>query len=158
MSPFALNLTLTLAWCAVMGTVTTTQLFFGFFLSYAALWLVQPLMGNSEYFQKVVDVVRLSLYFLYDLLVSSLRVLYDVMTPSVFARPGIVAVPLKAETDLEILMVANLVTLTPGTLSLDVSEDRKTLYVHCMFLDEGPDAIREQVESGLERYVLEALR
>lgn len=158
MSPFALNLTLTLAWCAVMGTVTTTQLFFGFFLSYAALWLVQPLMGNSEYFQKVVDVVRLALYFLYDLLVSSLRVLYDVMTPSVFARPGIVAVPLKAETDLEILMVANLVTLTPGTLSLDVSEDRKTLYVHCMFLDEGADAIRAQVESGLERYVLEALR
>jgi multicomponent Na+:H+ antiporter subunit E len=55
--------------------------------------------------------------------------------PTHHMRPGVIAMPLEAKTDGEITMVANLISLTPGTLSLDVSDDRKVLYIHAMFLD-----------------------
>jgi multicomponent Na+:H+ antiporter subunit E len=72
-------------------------------------------------------------------------------------RPGIVAVPLDAQTDLEITLMANLITLTPGTLSLDVSEDRHTLYVHAMFVDS-PESVRDSIKNGFERRLLELIR
>ena len=74
------------------------------------------------------------------------------------ATPGIIAVPLDAETDTEITILANLISLTPGTLSLLVSPDRRTLYVHAMYLDEGPDALRADLKQQMERRVLELLR
>ena len=64
--------------------------------------------------------------------------------------------PLSARRDGEILLVAGLISLTPGTLSLDVSPDRKTLYLHAMFVDD-PDALRQELKQGMERRVLEAL-
>jgi multicomponent Na+:H+ antiporter subunit E len=64
---------------------------------------------------------------------------------------------LAARTDLEITLVANLVSLTPGTLSLDVSDDRRTLYVHVMFMDD-IEAVRGAIKDGIERRVLEVLR
>ncbi len=60
-------------------------------------------------------------------------------------------------SDVEITLLANLVTLTPGTLSLDVSEDRSTLFVHAMFVDD-PDVLRREIKHGFERRVLELLR
>ena len=101
-------------------------------------------------------VLRLAVLFVYELFVSSLRVVWDVVTPTHLSRPGIVAMPLDAKGDGEILLVANLISLTPGSLSLDVSSDRKTLFVHAMFVDD-PDALRRELKRGLERRVMEAL-
>ena len=79
------------------------------------------------------------------------------MTPSHISRPGIIRLPLDARTDMEIMAVANLISLTPGTLSIDLSDDRRYLYVHVMFLDD-VDAVRRELKDGLERRVLEVLR
>ena len=83
--------------------------------------------------------------------------LWDVVTPAQISRPGIIGLALDARTDLEIMLVANLISLTPGTLSIDLSEDRRTLYVHVMFLDSIEDTRRE-IKQGLERRILEVLR
>jgi multicomponent Na+:H+ antiporter subunit E len=66
-------------------------------------------------------------------------------------------VPLDAVSDLEIAVLANLITLTPGTLCLDVSEDRRTLYVHAMFVSE-PDQVRREIKQRFERWILTLLR
>ena len=79
------------------------------------------------------------------------------MTPGHISRPGIVGIPLRAQTEMEILLVANLISLTPGTLSIDLSEDRRILYVHVMFLDD-PDRFRQSITDGVERRVLEVMR
>jgi multicomponent Na+:H+ antiporter subunit E len=79
------------------------------------------------------------------------------VTPGHISRPGIVGIPLSARSDLEILLVANLISLTPGTLSINLSEDRRILYVHVMFLDD-PAHFRESIKDGLERRVLEVTR
>jgi len=93
-----------------------------------------------------------------ELVLSSLRVAVDVCRPRLDVCPGVVGIPLRATTDAEITVLANLISLTPGTLSLDVSPDRRTLYVHAMDLDGGPDALRKDIGTTLEARVLALLR
>ncbi len=157
MSPFILNTFLALSWAALVGSFTLPSLLIGYAIGYLALWVARPLFGKTSYFERVWRVIRLALLFIFELVVSSLRVVWDVVTPTHLSRPGIVAVPLDAKTDGEILLVANLVSLTPGSLSLDLSPDRRTLYVHAMFVDE-PETLRRSLKAGMERRVLEALR
>ena len=72
-------------------------------------------------------------------------------------RPAIVAVPLAVDRDAEIALLANLITLTPGTLSLDVSPDRRTLYVHAMATN-ALTYLRREIQEGFERRILEVFR
>lgn len=100
-------------------------------------------------------------FLLWELVVSSLRIAWDVLTPRAYRSPGIIAVPLEARTDGEIAMVANFITLTPGSLSVDVADDPatggKVLYVHSMFAQE-PELLRRALKDGFERRVLELMR
>ena len=157
MTPFVINLALAVGWAALFSTFTLSSLATGFAVGYAILWVLSPLFGDSRYCRKLFDLLRLTAYFLWELVASSLQVTWDVVTPMHRSRPGIVAVPIDAKTGLEITALANLVSLTPGTLSLDLSSDEKTLYVHAMFVDD-PDDIRRDIKNGMERRVLEALR
>lgn len=99
---------------------------------------------------------ELALYFLYELMISSFRVAWEVVTPRMYSKPGIVAVPLEVRSDLGITLLANLISLTPGSLSLEVSADRGTLYVHVMFIDD-VDAERANIKNNFERRVLEVV-
>ena len=82
-----------------------------------------------------------ALFVVWALVVASIRVAYSILLPVRYLHPGIVAVPLDASTNAEITLLANLITLTPGTLTLDVSDDRRTLFVHVLDLaDAGVDA------------------
>ena len=92
-------------------------------------------------------------FYVWELVVSSLRVAYDVLTPTLHMRPAIVAVPLDVRSDVAITLLANLVSLTPGSLTLDVSADRRTLYVHVMFVGDDADAARRAIKDQLERRV-----
>ncbi len=157
MNLFMLNLFLALGFSAVRGQFTLTGLLTGFAVGYAALWISKPLYPDAAYFVRVPRVLRLAGYFLYQLIVSNFRVMWEVITPRHSSRPGIIGIDLAARTDLEIMLVANMISLTPGTLSLDISDDRRVLYVHFMFLDD-PAAARHEIKEGLERRVLEALR
>lgn len=157
MTLFLLNIVLALIWSAAVGSFEPLSLAFGFVVGYAALWVARPLFGETTYFERFNRCVSLAGFFLWDLLVSSLYVAWDVITPRLYSRPGIISVPLDAKTDVEILTVANLISLTPGTLSLDVSADRRKLYIHVMFLDD-PEALRRDLKAGIERRILEAYR
>ena len=157
MNLFFINTFIALGYIGVQGQFSLSGFLIGFALGYLALWLTGPLYGRSRYFQRVPKTIRLAGFFLVELLLSTLRVFWDVVTPGHISRPGIVGVPLNAESDMEILLVANLISLTPGTLSIDLSEDRQTLYVHVMFLDD-PDRFRQGIKDGVERRVLEVMR
>ncbi len=154
---FLLNLFLAAGFCAVLGQLNLSGFMAGLAIGYIALWITRPLYEPTRYFAKVSKIVQLTGYFIWQLIVSNLRVLWDVITPGHISKPGIIGVPLDAKSDFEIMLVANLISLTPGTLSLDVSADRKILYVHVMFLDD-VEAMRLQIKEGIEQKVLEAIR
>jgi multicomponent Na+:H+ antiporter subunit E len=130
---------------------------FGFFLGFIVIFFTQRAVGTGDYASRGWKVVSFIAFFLWELFLANLRVAYDVITPTQYMRPGIVAIPLTAKTDTEITLLANLISLTPGTLSLDVSDDRSVLYIHAMFVDD-PDELRHEIKAGFERRVLEVLR
>jgi multicomponent Na+:H+ antiporter subunit E len=154
---FLWNILLALAWAALSGEFTLLNLMLGFALGFAVLLFVGPALGSSQYFAKVTRTSSFIGFFMRELVISNLRVAYDVLTPRHHMKPGIVAVPLDVRTDAEIVLLANLITLTPGTLSLDLSDDRTVLYVHTMYLDD-PEELRREIKEGFERRVLEVLR
>ncbi len=102
--------------------------------------------------------LRLFVVFLRDLVVSSIQVARAVISPGDITRPRFVTVPLRVTSDLEITLVANFITLTPGTLTVDVSADRSTLLVHDLFAGESSAGTREAVRDGIEARVLKATR
>ncbi|HET9529550.1 MAG TPA: Na+/H+ antiporter subunit E [Blastocatellia bacterium] len=157
MNAFFWNVLLALVWAALTGEFSPANLMLGFALGYLVLLFAQRAVGSPNYINKVRKVINLALYFLWELIKSNLRIAYDVVTPTHYMRPGVIAVPLDAETDAEITLLANMITLTPGTLSLDVSSDRRVLYIHAMYLDE-IDETRSRIKDGFERRILEVLR
>lgn len=151
------NAVLAVVWAMVVGALNARGLAEGFALGYVALWLCRPLLPDSGYFRKPFQLVRFALFFFWELLVANLRVAYDVITPKLYMRPAILAIPLEARTDEEITLMAGLITLTPGTLSLEVSADRRTLFIHAMFVDDA-EKVRRELKAGFERRLLEVLR
>lgn len=155
MNLFSVNLMLALAWAALQDSFSLSTLLAGYIIGFGALWLAQPLYGRaSPYFLRSWRAFKLALYFIWDLLMSSVRVAATVLMPWRLPASVILEMPLDAKTDIEILLVTNLISLTPGTLSLDVSEDRSILYVHTMFGDDPEDTIAS-LKNGMERMVME---
>ncbi len=110
------------------------------------------------FFRRLWGSIALFFGFIYELVVSSVRVAWDVLTPRTYARPGFVIMPLEAKTDMELMLTANLISLTPGTLSIDLSADRTELLVHSMFGGDDPEAEIAALKHGIERRVLRATR
>ena len=110
----------------------------------------------SGIFVRIWKLGALGVYFVVELVVSSIKVAWDVITPRHRAKPGILAVPLDVRSDAAVTVLANLVSLTPGSLSLDVSEDRSTLFVHVMFI-ENLESVRAEIKEKIERRVKEDL-
>ncbi|MCF8030370.1 MAG: Na+/H+ antiporter subunit E [Desulfohalobiaceae bacterium] len=154
---FLINLLLAAGFAVIMDQLNLGGLIAGFLIGYAALWITRSLFGATRYFMRVIKLIKLAGTFIWELVVSNFRVLWDVITPTHISRPAVIGVPLDAHSDFEIMVVANIISLTPGTLSLDVSEDRSTLYVHVMFVDDVETA-RAQIKERIEKHVLEAFR
>lgn len=153
MQVFFLNIILMFAWAILTADFSESSLFQGFLIGWGVLWFSRPVLDNTNYFKRPRQIVDLLLYFFYQLFSSSLRVVWEILTPDQKSHPGIISLPLEVETESQLLLLSNLISLTPGTLSLDITEDRKTLYMHVMFLDD-PDEVIQSVKSGIERRVI----
>lgn len=157
MSYFLLNLLLAMGWMLVNGAYGSADFLVGFAVGFASLALTLPFTGKTAYFRRVRAAATLVVYFLYELFASSVLVVWDILTLRHRSRPQLIHVPLDAATDLEITLLGNLLSLTPGTLSLDVTPDRRHLIVHAMFVDD-PQQVIDTIKGGLERRLLEVTR
>ena len=157
MKAFLWNIALAAIWAFASGDLSPANFGIGFALGFAVLWLARGLLGVTGYFGRIPYLLELIVFFFWELLIANLRVAFDVVTPRHHMRPGIIALPLDAETDLEITLLANMISLTPGTLSLDVSADRKTLFIHSMYISD-LERDKQQLKSGFERRLLRVLR
>jgi multicomponent Na+:H+ antiporter subunit E len=152
------NLLLALAWTALQGEVTLGNLVTGQLVGYLVLlFLVKGgVLSPSPYIGRVYMAAGLAAVFLWALIRANLRLAVDVATPRFTMKPGIVAVPLDVDSDAQILLLTMLINLTPGSVALDISDDRRVLYVHVMYM-ETADAARAEIKQVFERRVLQLL-
>jgi multicomponent Na+:H+ antiporter subunit E len=159
MSGLLWNIVLALAWAGMTENFAPANLLSGFLLGLLVLFFARRVVGTPNYLIKVRQVIGLSLFMIWELILANLRVAYEVLTPNYNMRPGVIAIPLEVKSDAEITLLACLITLTPGTLSLDVAADRSVLYIHIMYIDHDDlNVVRRRIKDGYERRVLEVLR
>jgi multicomponent Na+:H+ antiporter subunit E len=154
---FALNLALALLWAMAQGEVTLMSIASGFLVGIVVLHMAGPALGDARYAVRFLLAIGLIAFFLKELVVSSVRVAIDVLRPRFTMRPAIIQVPLDVTSDIEITLLANLISLTPGTLSVDVSDDKAHLYVHAMYGDD-PDLVVRGIKHDFERRIQEVFR
>ncbi|ORE96247.1 Na+/H+ antiporter subunit E [Acuticoccus yangtzensis] len=153
MATILVNIILALAWGAVTGSFTTVNLVFGFILGGLALAMIREDAGSTSHFRRAFGAVALAITFVYELIKSSVNVATIVLSPSRELNPAIIAYPLDVRTPVEITLLANMITLTPGTLSVDVSDDRSTLYIHAIDAPD-PEAVVRDTKASFERKIM----
>lgn len=153
---FVSNLLLTFVWVALTGDFSIQNYIFGFVLNFFILWVITRDNSQGRYFTIIPKIIAFVFFFLWELFKANLQVAYEVITPKFRMTPGIVKVPLTIKSDLGITFLANMISLTPGTLSLDVSNDKKVLYVHSMYITDREEFING-IKNGFEKRIMEIL-
>lgn len=149
MSYFVLNLIFMLIWTLITAGYGQSNFFVGYVLGYFVLSLTRP-FGKTRYFSALRSVLWLFCVFFYEMIISVGQVAWDVLTPRDLSDPDIIHVPLDIKGDLAIMILANMVSLTPGTLSLDVTPDKKFLIIHAMFAHDR-EAVIKTIKNRLEK-------
>jgi multicomponent Na+:H+ antiporter subunit E len=154
---FLLNLLLALTWAALQGELSAINLAFGFLLSGAIIYIFRQMFFMPLYFRKAGLAVKLAIVFFKELVKSNLSVLRVVMSPRLRVSSGVIALPTELRNDVALTLLANMITLTPGTLTLDISPDRRYLFVHTLNLDD-PEDVKREIRLAFEVYLQELSR
>lgn len=149
---------LALLWAAVTGGFSLLNLVWGAAIGTAAVFLLRYQIGEPQFLRRAWRIFGLVALFVYELVLSAIRVAIVVLSPDLKRRlkPAIIAYPLTIDSDIGITLLANVITLTPGTMSVDVSEDRKTLYLHALVMEDR-EALIADIAQGFERRIIEVL-
>lgn len=151
---FLLNLLLMLGLGILNGSFSPTVLSTGFVLGYLVIVLAKPVLGPSSYYYGIWRFLAFTVLFIKEVVMSSIRVAKDVLSPTLTMKPGLIAYPLDVKSDVEIVALSSLICLTPGTLTVDTSEDHSVLYVHGMYAGtDGRDKTIKDIKSALESRV-----
>ena len=151
-----LIITLSVVWAAVTGSFSVLNLLLGALVSTIACLFIRDRIERPHMARRARRIVSLALLFLTELALSAWRVAVLVVSPNMHKRlaPSIIAYPLTVTTDVQITLLANLITLTPGTLSVDVSDDRGTLYIHVLEMRDREETIAS-IRDGFEARIIE---
>lgn len=151
-------LLLALAWSALQGEFSLGNLLAGGTIGYVLLRGLAAGGVLPERFRgKVREALSLGVFLAGQLIIANLRMAVDVLRWRTTIRPAVIGLPLDVTSDAEILMLAALINITPGSVALDVSEDRKTMYVHVMHV-RTPDEARAEIKDGFEKRILRLFR
>jgi multicomponent Na+:H+ antiporter subunit E len=143
---------LALAWAALQGEITLFNLVAGYAVGYAILSLLaRGGVMPSRLASRTSHAVGLAAFFAWELLIANFRVAADVLRGHRI-EPAVVGIPLDITSDGEILLLSMLINITPGSVTIDLSDDRRTLYVHVMHLASA-DQTRREIKEGFERRV-----
>ncbi len=162
MSQVVTVLFLTAVWTALFASLDPRAIAAGAVVSAIILMLTGRLApAGTGHLQRRVrprpwGLAMLAGAFLFELVKSAVSVAREAWRPKLAVQPGVVAVPIHLTSDVEITMLASLISLTPGTLSLEVSADGRTLYVHALVIGDDGTSIRESIVRRLEQPVRRA--
>lgn len=152
-----LTLVLAVVWCFLSGAITLANFLMGMLMGALTLVLFRPFFPWSpsplRLFRKIPAFLRYLVHFLYELVKANLQVVYLALHPKMPIRPGIIAFATRHQSPLGTTLLANSITLTPGTLTMDVASDGRTLYIHTLDIAH-PEEVREGIRRGLEDYTM----
>ena len=161
-----LNIFLALIWCLLQQKLALPEFFIGALLGYIIIYLHLSILDDQRSKRRVLSMkeyvvittltLRYVILFLIEIVKANIDVVKIVLSPKLNMSPGIIAYKMEVKTDAGITLLANSITLTPGTLSVDISEDKKILYIHALHIEDARK-LEQSIRDSLEKYTKEIL-
>ncbi len=104
--------------------------------------------------QRILAFIKYVFIFIRELCLANFTVVKQVLSPELKIRPGFISVPMSVRGDFEVTSYANSMTLTPGTISVHIPDDRHAIVLHAMDIGDDPDAVRRSCTDVLEKNIL----
>lgn len=137
-------------WAIMQHRLDVADLLVGYLVALAVVWVCRDFWTERVTIRSAGSLLRLLAVFVKELIVANLQVAWIVIHPRLPIRPALIELPLALRDDLQITGLATLITLTPGTVTVDVAPDRSALHVHCLVTDDA-DAVRAQIKRQFEQ-------
>lgn len=150
-----LSVTLTLVWLGLVNTVSLGNLLLGAFLGIVVPMLTAPYWPNRPKLRRPIVQITYLLIVLWDIVIANVQVaLIIVFKRNADLRSHWINLPLELTSPEAITVLAGTITMTPGTVSVTLSADGRSLLVHCLHTDD-PDGVRDQIKYRYERRLKE---
>ncbi|WP_078414155.1 Na+/H+ antiporter subunit E [Priestia abyssalis] len=152
-----LNFVIAFVWMFLNNSRAGITFVIGYILGILILFILRRFFSERFYLGRVYAVVKLLFIFLRELFKSNIAVIQDVLKPKLDIQPCIFALPITVKREWEITVLANLITLTPGTLVVDISDDNALLYIHAMNINDVDETI-DDIKNTFEKAIMEVSR
>ncbi|ADC50689.1 Mrp complex subunit E, sodium/proton antiporter subunit [Alkalihalophilus pseudofirmus OF4] len=152
-----LNLVIAVIWVNFQNSYTAVDFLIGYVVGIFILFVLRRFLRFDFYMRRIWAIIKLISLFFKELILANIDVIKIVLSPKMNIQPGIVAVPTKLKTDWELSLLASLISLTPGTLSMDFSDDNKYIYIHAIDVPNKEKMIRD-IHDTFERAILEVTK
>lgn len=152
-----INLIIAIMWMFLSESYTFPTFLTGYIFGILLLYLLRKFIPGEFYFKRVISIVKLVLLFIKELVLSNISMIKYIYSPKNSAEPGIFEIPLDVNKEWEIAILTSLISLTPGTLSVALSDDNKKLFVHAMNIDDVDDSIND-IKNSFEKAIMEVTR
>lgn len=156
---FLLNIFIAVLWMLLKdeNEAHFTTFFTGFLIGVLILYLMHRFFGMQFYLKRIFAVGKLISIFVWELIISSLLVLRQICSPKLNITPGIFTYKTALQGEGEITTLALLLTLTPGSVVMEVSPDGKLFYIHAMDIEKSKISVLRSIES-FEKVIMEVTR
>jgi len=156
---FILNLFIATLWLLLQDEVVPqfSTFLIGFIVGIGILYALHRFYGTQFYLRRVFSIIKLLWLFNWELLLSSYSVLRQITTPRLQITPGIFTYKTVLKGDWEVTALALLLTLTPGSVVMEVSEDGDVFYIHAMDIEQSKDAVIRSI-GKFEQAIMEVTR
>ncbi|GEN46466.1 Na+/H+ antiporter subunit E [Alkalibacillus haloalkaliphilus] len=151
------NLLIAVMWMFLSESYTVLSFFIGLFIGMGLLFFLRRFVPDIFYVIRLYRIVKLNLIFLRELILSSVSIVALAYKPKLDIEPGIFALPIEVKSSWEIALLGNLISLTPGTLSVAVADDNSKIYIHAMDLPDVEASITE-IKETFEKAIMEVTR
>lgn len=143
MRKFLFNLFLALTWSLLTGSASPWNFVAGFLVGAVVVSAYCNVTGQGHYIRRSFEAVGFLLYFFVILVKANVQIAKECITPGFHAEPRVLRYPVSHLSAVERTTLANAITLTPGTLVMDISPDGNWLYIHCMYAASPAEALKE---------------
>ena len=126
------NLAISFLWMFLNDSWTGAQFLTGYLVGLFIIYSVRRFFNMKFYLKTVIAVVKLGFIFIKELILSSVLVIKQILEPKMSIKPGVLVYDTVLESDIEVTLISLLITLTPGSVVIEVSDDNKKILLHIM--------------------------
>ncbi|GAB3795188.1 Na+/H+ antiporter subunit E [Virgibacillus kimchii] len=149
-----INILMAFIWMLLQNNYSVITFLIGYIIGIVVLFALRRFLVFDFYFKRVWAFFKLTFIFFRELILANIDMIKIILKPKMDIKPGIIAIPTKLDTDMEVTLFAALISLTPGTLSMDFSDDSKVIFVHAIDIKSREETIRG-IHESFENAILE---